>query len=1346
MKKRLHPEQQRAPRILIYGVTPEQNSALLIVHGFYPYCYFQPSDEIDKCIRDAEEWASTGEQHLEIIRDALDRHLRVPGGGTEVLEVTVRWAKSIYGYTEENRPFLKVVFANPGNVSKLRNMTEPGPHGEMPQVDFLGPSYESNIPFVSRYMIDNGMGGAMWVRIPHGKGTPRTAARCSYTQIEMDVMFEDIQHIPLKEKTDVGATRAIYFDIEMAPEKADTFPNPEKAGDQINAIACNLIDLPSYNIHKRVILMLDKCAPTPDKKSMVLSFPTEGDLLIHFAMLVRVYDPDWLFGYNSINFDMKAILTRMRRLGLDRVPNLGFNPLELGRRVGRICTPKAQHFESGAIGRMKYMLAETDGRSQYDVMLMVRRDVMCRFKGYSLDEVTKALKVKQKGHMPYEAISILQRGRYQDELKQNVTTQDWFQLMQVLRPRLVKQGDGRRRLFWEPVKGAEAKVKPTRNSHPKLIEWAKKGGYEDEFPDDVVGATWKIVHKFNIPHVEKDGRVFWEPTEFGRAAVADYCADDAICTTEIDRQRMYTMNHIELGRLCFISMMPLLTQGQQVRIISVILAFIRDSDYIVPYHRPKIVSATDKRKRTKAYKGATVVSPFIRWFNGYEDGHIIFMDFAGLYPSIIMAFNLCYTTLVLPGDLERLKAKGVKMRQAPNGHWFVHESVRRGVLPSILETITVARGGAKKGIAIADQRVKELRALALFLKASPEQKESLLYALRAAFLHAVPTTLHPEKGQPFSEECAMLCDLEWARIAEVVGANQQDTSNVMQVIDGAISTWLISRSASDAKQNAIKVVANSVYGFTGAQVGKLPCQEVSSAVTAYGRSMIDTVIRVCESHVVRPDGKEWYAVDPESDDPEARQGLSPYLLRVLYGDTDSAAVHTVGCTSVMEAWRLGKKISGMLTTLFRRLAGNDAITLELEKVCDTELQMGKKRYAKREWKKNAAGVMVCEFDSKGYEVKRRDNPPIVQETLKKCAEIMFPIGANIQVDSPEAARPPDVKAAIRYVHDVVRRMLRNEVPREDYILTKSYSKEAADYAKEPPAHIQFLQTLKARGVTLDLGQRIRYVYTLNTKGTKKTVGRIEDPDYARENNIPIDVMYYIEHNMIKPLVRFFAQIIDRKGTLNKPRHEYDAMVNRIRGPDRYNTDECKRIEKKRRVWLEAAAYRVLFTGDHMRSVVQPHIRDASVFSAFVRDVRKDFQKKMADVEFTLAEFCTYYHIRDEASLSDWMAGGQSTPHIDDAVRLFMAGRVPTTPSLSVRVADKLKKEGLRAEDMCERYGLSYPKFESFLRGNQSPPKVIDAARSFLDEPSEARPRLQPVTKRGCEPVPVRKPKRVRVVE
>ena len=37
----------------------------------------------------------------------------------------------------------------------------------------------------------------------------------------------------------------------------------------------------------------------------------------------------------------------------------------------------------------------------------------------------------------------------------------------------------------------------------------------------------------------------------------------------------------------------------------------------------------------------------------------------------------------------------------------------------------------------------------------------------------------------------------------------------------------------------VQLSANSVYGFTGATIGKMPCLEISSSVTAFGRQMIE---------------------------------------------------------------------------------------------------------------------------------------------------------------------------------------------------------------------------------------------------------------------------------------------------------------------------------------------------------------------------------------------------------------------------------------------------------------------------------------------------------------------------
>jgi DNA polymerase elongation subunit (family B) len=45
----------------------------------------------------------------------------------------------------------------------------------------------------------------------------------------------------------------------------------------------------------------------------------------------------------------------------------------------------------------------------------------------------------------------------------------------------------------------------------------------------------------------------------------------------------------------------------------------------------------------------------------------------------------------------------------------------------------------------------------------------------------------------------------------------------------------LEKAVLDGRQLALKVSANSVYGFTGATIGQLPCLEISSSVTSFGK-------------------------------------------------------------------------------------------------------------------------------------------------------------------------------------------------------------------------------------------------------------------------------------------------------------------------------------------------------------------------------------------------------------------------------------------------------------------------------------------------------------------------------
>merc|ERR1719502_136009 len=87
----------------------------------------------------------------------------------------------------------------------------------------------------------------------------------------------------------------------------------------------------------------------------------------------------------------------------------------------------------------------------------------------------------------------------------------------------------------------------------------------------------------------------------------------------------------------------------------------------------------------------------------------------------------------------------------------------------------------------------------------------------------------------------------------------------------AEATDPLTQSVLNGRQLALKISANSVYGFTGATVGQLPCLEISSSVTAFGRQMIDQTKAMVEREYTQANGYEHDAV-------------------VIYGDTDSVFV------------------------------------------------------------------------------------------------------------------------------------------------------------------------------------------------------------------------------------------------------------------------------------------------------------------------------------------------------------------------------------------------------------------------------------------------------------------------
>ena len=128
------------------------------------------------------------------------------------------------------------------------------------------------------------------------------------------------------------------------------------------------------------------------------------------------------------------------------------------------------------------------------------------------------------------------------------------------------------------------------------------------------------------------------------------------------------------------------------------------------------------------------------------------------------------------------------------------------------------------------------------------------------------------------------------------------------------------RSVLDGRQLALKISANSVYGFTGAQVGKLPCLEISGSVTAYGRTMIEFTKQVVETKFTMENGYKNNAV-------------------VIYDGTGSVTVK-FGTSNLERSMELGEEVADFVSAKFIK-----PIKSEFEKVYYPNLLINKRRNA-----------------------------------------------------------------------------------------------------------------------------------------------------------------------------------------------------------------------------------------------------------------------------------------------------------------------------------------------------------------------------------------------------------------
>ena len=330
------------------------------------------------------------------------------------------------------------------------------------------------------------------------------------------------------------------------------------------------------------------------------------------------------------------------------------------------------------------------------------------------------------------------------------------------------------------------------------------------------------------------------------------------------------------------------------------------------------------------------------------------------------------------------------------------------------------------------------------------------------------------------------------------------------------------KSVLNGLQLAYKVVANSVYGQCGSKTSAIRSLEVAASTTAAGRDRIQDAKKIVETEF----GGE-----------------------VIYGDTDSIFIK-FQTTNLEESMKLGQQAAERITSWINR----KPYKIEYEKTFYPFILFCRKRYVGMMYEDDPT---KCKRKSMGIALKRRDNAPIVKDVFGGALDILMD--------------KRDIKAAQKFVQNMLVSVIKNEMPLDKYVVTK----QLRDDYKNPDqiAHRVLANRMAERdpGTAPQVGDRLPYIYVANRKDEKKQGDRIEHYDYVKEKGLKPDVEFYVTNQIQNPVAQMFALAIDQLDGY-KSRVNYDQMLKDYMDDGKDEEDATLEVLKKKEKELDSLMF------------------------------------------------------------------------------------------------------------------------------------------------------------------------------
>jgi DNA polymerase elongation subunit (family B) len=340
----------------------------------------------------------------------------------------------------------------------------------------------------------------------------------------------------------------------------------------------------------------------------------------------------------------------------------------------------------------------------------------------------------------------------------------------------------------------------------------------------------------------KEG-VYSRQAQRAMAIVGKYCVQDSVLVVRLFNKLQTWIGLCEMAKTCNVPIFYLYTQGQQIKVYSQLYKYCMYNNFVV--EKDGYVP-----KDNEHYVGATVFEPIA----GVYD-RVLPFDFASLYPTTIIAYNIDYSTLVIDPKIPDSDCHVMEwedhvgcehdksVRKTKPNHIMCDKRLFRflkepkGVMPTVLQNLLDARAHTRKQIKVISKIL--------------------------------------ENKEIDEKECNLIIEL----VPDVGNKINNDRFGELKTIIEVL----------DKRQLAYKVSANSMYGAMGVTRGYLPFMPGAMCTTAMGRKNIKIVAQTI---------------------PEKFGG------KLIYGDTDSNYIVFPHLKTAEENWDHAVYVAEEVTKMF----------------------------------------------------------------------------------------------------------------------------------------------------------------------------------------------------------------------------------------------------------------------------------------------------------------------------------------------------------------------------------------------------------------------------------------------